>query len=180
MKGWQYRLIILGLVLILGGLAVYSFTLTQGLDSLRRDYNKCQSEKNMRLGPEYKEVLDTCDADREELQAELENFKDEFSKYCGMFSLITPSADVPAGGREVHTVRFGTSVNLPEVPYKLELNHCSEAFKSLMNNAAFYAGGKNHDCAAENVARDGYNLNMSCVCGYYVNPVTDVILPAEV
>ena len=185
MKGVQYRLIIYGLVFILGVLLAYSLIKTSESDSNQGALNDCIKEKQVlyeqRIDPSVINKLESCESESNLLSSELTNLKSNFTNYCGMFGVIPTSADAGSKLRKVERVRFETNIGVLDIPFGSQsVNYCSNEFQDLMNDDSFYSSGENHKCGIIGMEREGYTLNLNCFCGYYTNPITNVVLPQVV
>ncbi|MBN2517262.1 MAG: hypothetical protein JXB14_00295 [Candidatus Altiarchaeota archaeon] len=182
MKGVQYRLIIYVLVFLLGILMAYSLMGSNDAGSCRANLDSCVNEKEalyeQRIDPDIKNELQECENMSNALSYALGSLKSNFTEYCGMFGTIPTSGKIDALSSKVEKVKFRTSMDFIDIPFGgPAFDYCSLKFKELMKGDSFYSSGENYKCAGVSIDRTGYTLNIDCVCGYYPNPTTKVILP---
>lgn len=179
MKGYQYRLIISVLVVILVVLAGYSLFLGNesryNAELARSCVRENQKLFEHRLDPEYADRLEECTQLRDSLDERLGGLESNFTDYCGLFGAL----DQDKGLEKVESVRFKASISLNEIESRRDVNYCDKRFFELMDDDAFYQDD-NYECCMVSMNRLNYNLEMNCICGYYSNPETRVVLPKEI
>jgi hypothetical protein len=179
MKGYQYRLIISLLIVMLVISVGYMLFLDSENQRNAQLAESCIKENQKlfeeRLDPEYAGWLDECRGEMNNLEGRLEGLESNFTDYCGLFGAL----DASAGLKKVESVRFTTSINIYDMPNS-ETDFCGIRFLELVDKDPFYPNSGNYECSIIGMKRFNFKLDLSCICGYYSNPKTKVVLPKEI